>query len=337
MTTGDSIILSKNHGIVKFPVVTGGYFRLYGIEGNMSVGERLAGFKDFFNFNVGDSFVYSIHYYYPEPPMDYSNMKRWHYLLTGKTVLPDGFQYSREGFNCIEVMACINPVNFSNNISFYESQYNNQCSIEYGFLTNHSYGLTSPNNYCDWDYFYFSQRRYKMNDTTFVESIPYAMCTLYSSSPGYHSDILVTFNPTPYCMWYDDFSACYQFYAREGVGVTYSNYSYFENAHIKSLLFCRIGNDTLYNHLVGSENTESQKNEPKVFPSPASNRISITGANEYNTATIYSTSGKKVKEIILSGDQTEAHVSDMKPGMYFVILEGKGKRATLKFVVESGN
>ena len=56
----DTIIISKNFGIIKFPDFKGNHYNLIGIEGNSIYGNRNLYFEDFINPDVGDIFQYSI-------------------------------------------------------------------------------------------------------------------------------------------------------------------------------------------------------------------------------------------------------------------------------------
>ena len=69
LSNGDTILLSKNHGIVKFPDSNlDQHYRLEGIEGR-NLGIVIPKFADFFNFNVGDVFQYSGNWHsYAVPP-----------------------------------------------------------------------------------------------------------------------------------------------------------------------------------------------------------------------------------------------------------------------------
>jgi hypothetical protein len=69
LSNGDTILLSKNHGILKFPDFNlGQHYHLEGIEGR-NVGLLIPRFADFFNFNVGDVFQYSSNCHsYAVPP-----------------------------------------------------------------------------------------------------------------------------------------------------------------------------------------------------------------------------------------------------------------------------
>jgi hypothetical protein len=60
LSSGDTILLSKNYGIIQYPRVYAShqYYTLAGVEG-INLGVQTLKFKDFFNFSVGDVFQYS--------------------------------------------------------------------------------------------------------------------------------------------------------------------------------------------------------------------------------------------------------------------------------------
>jgi hypothetical protein len=91
LSTGDSIILSKNYGILKFPGGNGHYYIQSGLE-NAHLGNVKLGFDDYFNFNVGDVFQYSGGSYNDNSDIDvgYSNK----YTILSKTNLNPGYSYS---------------------------------------------------------------------------------------------------------------------------------------------------------------------------------------------------------------------------------------------------
>ncbi|MGZ3899002.1 MAG: T9SS type A sorting domain-containing protein [Bacteroidia bacterium] len=84
LSTNDTIILSKNFGIIKFPfkTFTTHYYQLVGTEGLMNNGIKLKRFHDFFNFNPGDvlQFGFSDTDYNIFPPMFMVGHERWNIL-----------------------------------------------------------------------------------------------------------------------------------------------------------------------------------------------------------------------------------------------------------------
>ena len=59
ISNGGEIIVSKDYGFIKYPFdnTNQRYYRLVGVEGR-NLGEKVAGFNDFFNFDIGDIFEY---------------------------------------------------------------------------------------------------------------------------------------------------------------------------------------------------------------------------------------------------------------------------------------
>ncbi len=90
LSTGDTIEISKNNGILVFPFSYGSgiHYRLVGIEGR-NVGEMVPKFHDFFNFDIGDRFEYHIDGGYPE--CHYWEIKQ--YTVTSKNVIGDTIRY----------------------------------------------------------------------------------------------------------------------------------------------------------------------------------------------------------------------------------------------------
>ncbi len=59
LSNGDSIVLSKDHGIIEFPdFESTNYYRLIGIQ-TRDLGYKIPGFKEIYNFDVGDVFQYN--------------------------------------------------------------------------------------------------------------------------------------------------------------------------------------------------------------------------------------------------------------------------------------
>lgn len=67
-----------------------------------------------------------------------------------------------------------------------------------------------------------------------------------------------------------------------------------------------------------------------IFPNPAANEITISVENKKTTPIlIYDSSGRKVKEVVLTNEINTVSVSDFDNGMYFISIEGY---PTKKFV-----
>ncbi|WP_293300162.1 T9SS type A sorting domain-containing protein [Pedobacter sp. UBA4863] len=61
--------------------------------------------------------------------------------------------------------------------------------------------------------------------------------------------------------------------------------------------------------------------EVSFYPNPVSNVINFINLGKQNLATIYDIQGRKVKEVTISNQK--AILADLKPGIYFINIEGK--------------
>lgn len=93
LTSGDTVQISKQLGIVKFPSGVSGFFdthyKLIGMEtDSLHVGFKLPKFWEIFDFSEGDIFMYR-----EEFATWYSSHRYWKMTINNKQVLPDGYRY----------------------------------------------------------------------------------------------------------------------------------------------------------------------------------------------------------------------------------------------------
>jgi hypothetical protein len=81
LSNGDTILASKNYGIIQFPFRTASthYYKLVGLTGIQNAGTQLRRFHDFFNFNTGDvlQFEFTDSDFNFLPPMFMNGHERW--------------------------------------------------------------------------------------------------------------------------------------------------------------------------------------------------------------------------------------------------------------------
>ncbi|HKR04402.1 MAG TPA: T9SS type A sorting domain-containing protein [Bacteroidia bacterium] len=98
LSSGDTINFSKNYGILQFPNLYGqnSYYRLAGIEGP-NLGEQVPGFRQIFDFNVGDIFHYVGEYIDGSamPPVQIYYDKQ--YTIAAKNIYNDSLSYNYQG------------------------------------------------------------------------------------------------------------------------------------------------------------------------------------------------------------------------------------------------
>lgn len=105
LSSGDTLIASKNHGFVQYPMEYGSnkYYRLVGIEGSRNLGEQVAKFEDFFNYAVGDSFWYYMdhwHIAWNEQPWQSPPVLATRYIVSIDSIFSNGdtIGLSKQGY-----------------------------------------------------------------------------------------------------------------------------------------------------------------------------------------------------------------------------------------------
>jgi len=329
LNSGDSIIVSKNFGITKFPLPNQlGYYRLIGNEvGTQLFGKHIALFKDFFNLNVGDEFNYEITFIYPESPPDHT--KRWHYQILGKTEYPFGYEYNISGFYCIEYWACVDTTNFSGVLSFREDT-NPAQPLNYGFYHYQNnigalYNAYSLEAFKISDYpIYMRLKKSLQNNATVINTYTTELSPFFQLYPQINHDVL-------YCT-YPENSADHDFiFAVENMGIQSQDYLNFETVYrMNTLLYIHAGDTIIF---VGDKSI-SNNAEVKIYPNPSINEISILNQEKYNKAEIYSVSGVKKDEFkLFINDINTYPLNDYKAGIYIIKLSGENNSKWFKLII----
>jgi len=336
LSTGDSVILSKNHGIVLFPINNNNYFRLYGTEGSIITGRKPAGFKEFFNLNVGDYFVYDYSPVTPGEPLP----ERWYYEIIQKTEFPDGYQYSVTGhyqnywFQPLQ--------NYDATITARLSDINSTPFLNYQSPTiyeKYSYSLTDPN---------YNNQNFKIiksleNGKTVFRMLSNSLININSicNDTSFHPDIYGS-----YCEEIIDHSAfdfnciddqwIFEYIKTiENIGPVLYLFWHFEVVNTTQLLFCVIQGDTIINQLVNYQTVTKSPEKQFIYPNPAKDKISIANADSFHTANIYTSNGKEILRYNIEGrTESEIDISKLKKGLYFIVLYGYNDYKRAKLLVE---
>jgi hypothetical protein len=94
LSSGDTIRLARNHGLVQFPMAYGSqsYYRIKGIQGK-KLGIPMPRMRDFFDFAVGDRFEY----HSGETGFRWGSSSIEQYRIVKKEISENGWKYSIEG------------------------------------------------------------------------------------------------------------------------------------------------------------------------------------------------------------------------------------------------
>jgi len=93
LSNGQQIKISKNFGIIEFPINNSNNYILIGIEGSRESGERLPNFGDFFDYEIGDIFQRIITN--SDNEGEYHLIKK--YKILSKEVIGDTLKYEING------------------------------------------------------------------------------------------------------------------------------------------------------------------------------------------------------------------------------------------------
>ena len=335
LSNGDSIVLSKNHGIVKYPAISGTnqYYRLIGLERNIVAGTKIPNFFDFFNYNIGDEFEYDYGKINPGESFDMND----HFIISQKNIFPDSINYTVDGNwyghyfeNGVGVTTYSGLFNriliYSNSIIQEEIPY-----VKFGinFYDKLSLELITYDDYqwspyeasqmdvwdCSFSKTFFNDSINRISKETNISLLFYP----YYFDASFNKDLLIE---------YSDINAQNENHCMitEGMGYNFISIHFFENDVIKNLLFCVLNGDTLVNNLFDNTRDDSDI-EIKIFPNPVNDFIYLMGIKGSATITLFNSTNNIVQTDKLffssESEQRQINLKPMASGFYFIKIETK--------------
>jgi hypothetical protein len=92
LSSGDTIVISQNHGLIQFPIGNGAYYHSEGVQGT-GVGYTFPSFEDvFYGYQVGDAFQLNYGSSGMGPPI-YGEFAKRKFTITGIDSSNSGFNY----------------------------------------------------------------------------------------------------------------------------------------------------------------------------------------------------------------------------------------------------
>ncbi len=340
-STGDSIVLSKNYGIIKFPAVSGSnlYYRLIGIEGIINIGVKVPGFFDIFNYNIGDEFGYKYQAYSPESWLQLDDQ----YIVIQKDSFPDSLHYivtgnwnglgqETNGFTSYYGSFTCNLKYYFDNVFYsgYQIQEEqNHVGFGINFFDNHSFELINIYQ-GSWDktfsttYFNDSLQRISKEINPELLFSP----SEYNDTIA-NKDLLIEYLPgingkTYHCI------------VTQGVGYNLINIKDFENEQYKRLTFLVLNGDTILNYLTNI----SQKDVSilKVYPNPVKQNLIIEGLNNLEYFQLYNYSGELILQERFknysTNEPTVINMSGITTGLYIIQIVTKEGTICKKIIKE---
>ena len=359
LSTSDTIVLSKQFGIIRFPFLnnSSGVYSLAGIEGR-NVGSIVPGFWEIFNFDPGDMFEYWT--YLGDGSGDLSYDIKTKYVISSKTVFSDSVKYAITGKSythafCLNPFVC-NPISgyyylrvFNDTLTFIDSlshisnRFNNELvrldssfrdMFDAGQLqTNYSQQLFYGPVLADIDSNGVFRKYLTLINPEFENN-------LYFATGSYHSDSIAELMiPCDFNCNAASLTAAYG----KGLGQIYwGNNFNFETTWFEVLRAYRKGLDTIGTFTPDSQffisvNEVNAGDEIFLFPNPADKQLMISGFKgrefQYILYTIYGEVFRK--GILMSGDQID--VSTVPEGFYILRLVADSVVSNKKIVIRHFN
>jgi hypothetical protein len=339
LSTNDTVILSKNYGVIQFPAKTNisHKYKLVGIEGLLNAGIKLKRFHDFFDFNAGDALQYSFSDtdYNIFPPMYMNGHERRDILAVNnyndsvvcsiRRIYYDSVKY---GIN----PASITAYTITENMSFIDSAahmanlyplqeifvnpyfiYNNgiraihkiKTGLEYNSRLVKSFGENCPN---------------------------------LSLSPGNTGAAIET--GIPHVFLNKNSSKVTGRKLVQGLGFTSELYNGNDRLYEKCLIGYIKGSDTsgtLYNGNPDYIPEHSVKKMYAVYPVPANDKVTITGnfSKGAHVKIVNSFGEEVLKENVINSHLFfDLGTSRLANGLYFIVISDRNLSETKKLIIQ---
>lgn len=330
LNTNDTLILSKEFGIIRFPFAYNSpyFYQLVGIN-DLHLGTTVPMFEDIFNFEVGDMFEYYI------DGSNYDDILK--YSISTKLYSNDTFYYNIVGLRKMIVPG---------------SGFNYDSITEVLTYTKNTYPKLDIYNYDKYVYLRINPIDYfaitNLIDSTFLgyptvmrQPKRYAMDCSYTGIPSNTDtlcDALIGGGPTLFSEFYRDFTV------GKGLGYVYrteisasggwwSGYTQQLVAFRKNgITYGTFTPDSLL--IAGIENSKNSSFY-QVFPNPTMANITLLFNKIDNyTGEIYNVLGKNMNSFFMENNKEQIiDLQDFPAGIYYLeVVNSKGKRSIEKVI-----
>ncbi|MBO7570638.1 MAG: T9SS type A sorting domain-containing protein [Bacteroidales bacterium] len=141
----------------------------------------------------------------------------------------------------------------------------------------------------------------------------------------------------------------YNFEDTKNDGLTFEQYTYKNNETGNKTVFIKVNNGVhtwydaahndidytteIYKFFIGEENEPTKVEENisdaiAIYPNPATDIVNIVSQNDSELA-IYNATGKEIKRVSTTQNNTAIDISDLPNGMYFVVVDGHAQKLTI--------
>lgn len=141
----------------------------------------------------------------------------------------------------------------------------------------------------------------------------------------------------------------YNFEDTKNDGLTFEQYTYKNNETGNKTVFIKVNNGVhdwysgnshdidysteIYKFFIGEENEPTKVEENisdaiAIYPNPATDIVNIVSQNDSELA-IYNATGKEIKRVSTTQNNTAIDISDLPNGMYFIVVDGHAQKLTI--------
>jgi len=342
LSSGDTIILSKNYGILQYPKAYGShpYYKLVGIEG-INKGLQTVKFKDFFNFSVGDIFQYSINNqnYIFTPPLFTEGLKKITILSRIKNTDTIRYQVKTTLLDSTWLggspatttfSTSIDTLTFIDSVNHFTNLYTNQLvpvtvPPHFAFITTPAINQLQ----IDVDTNNLSVKRYGV------------VCpnTTHSNTNYGVASSVDTINPYLYLVRNGVLILGRE--AKVGLGITSDVYNNYDELKTLCLTSYVKGTDTVGSIIPDAQISSIATNKINsfsitVFPNPANDKINITFSSFYKgEIEIYNNSGQQVFTASVNNiSQYKMDISNFSAGIYLIKCNYNNSFSTKKIIIQ---
>ena len=339
LSSADTILISKNHGLLKFPQTysTGFYYTLIGIEG-INAGYTLSKFNAFFNFNVGDVFQYSVldDDYTSFPPYFKRGIEKR--TILAKQIIGDTLRYQVKLVKADSAWLGASPpfytytnsiisVDMIDSASHFTNQYPGQPVYFNNYFANTFLDTLISNINCE------------MNNTSSITKRIGIACPAYLPNVANPYGLAVYSHSISNLYLAVNSNLVFGREAKEHLGITseiYNNYDYLKTSCLSAWQTASGSYGTILpDAQILSVNEFSIDDQFLIYPNPAKNHLTVYNNTGFSgNLFFYNSMGVLILQAKAGDENITIDTGYLDNGVYILIIENNSKKAFKKIVIQ---
>jgi hypothetical protein len=358
LSSGDTVMFSKNYGIVQWPNGYGqnSYYRLKGIHGR-DIGELVPRMKDYFDFNIGDMFEYQGKATHGMNPVMQDFIRK--YTITGKTISGDSLIYTVSGIYYSQDYHLSLPspgsyflyvhqpftatYTYVDSTGHFGNHFNNML-LDSGERVNAPPGWGDCCFPSSFVYSWLSNSAQLFKDSLGLDGILFGsmLDSTTCFTPTVVSDTTLFYGSdtlNPFYGFGNYASNMQRAVYKKGLGQVYSNYTtFFEESFLDRLTAYQVNGDTVGTFttdswLMGIENGLAIQTF-SLYPNPAADEVTIIlPQNGTAEVTLIDPLGRTVKSFGKMSGQNNLSIADITNGVYFLRVVNGNDNSQQKLII----